>query len=249
MSGKLVIGNWKMNTRGDSAGRLAAELLADQDTNREGVGIAAPAVYLAALAAQLRGSHIALSAQDVSRYDADGAFTGEVSAAMLADVGCRYALVGHSERRQYFAEDNASLLKKMRHAIAAGLVPVLCVGETLEQREAGQYLEVVRGQLALLAEIGHGDEYVVAYEPVWAIGTGKVATLEQIAEIHAFIKNWCLQNAGGSAKIRVLYGGSVKAENAESILATENVDGALVGGASLDARSFRVICQAAGKMI
>ncbi|SUX30450.1 Bifunctional PGK/TIM [Chromobacterium vaccinii] len=187
MSGKLVIGNWKMNTRGDSARQLAAALLADEKTNREGVGIAAPAVYLAALAEQLKGGNIALSSQDVSRFAADGAFTGEVSAAMLADVGCRYALVGHSERRQYFREDNAALLAKMRNAIAAGVVPVLCVGETLEQRESGAYLDVVREQLAILADIADG-EYVVAYEPVWAIGTGKVASLEQIAEIHAFIK-------------------------------------------------------------
>ncbi|POZ62188.1 triose-phosphate isomerase [Chromobacterium alticapitis] len=248
MTGKLVIGNWKMNTRADSARKLAAALLADAETNRDGVGIAAPAVYLAALGEQLQGSSIALSSQDVSRYAEDGAFTGEASAAMLADVGCRYALVGHSERRQYFGEDNAALLQKMRNAAAAGLIPVLCVGETLAQREAGSYKEVVAAQLAVLAELDAAD-CVIAYEPVWAIGTGKVATIEQIAEIHAFIKNWCLQNAAGSDKIRVLYGGSVKAENAEAILATKNVDGALVGGASLDADSFRVICQAAGKLI
>ncbi|QEL54146.1 triose-phosphate isomerase [Chromobacterium paludis] len=247
MTAKLVIGNWKMNTRLDSARALAEALLKDATTNREGVGVAAPAVYLAALAEQLKGGKIALSSQDVSRFDADGAFTGETSAAMLADVGCRYALVGHSERRQYFGEDNAALLAKMRHAIAAGVAPVLCVGETLEQREAGSYKEVVAEQLSVLSEV-EGD-YVIAYEPVWAIGTGKVASLEQIAEIHAFIKNWCLQNAAASDKIRVLYGGSVKAENAEAILATKNVDGALVGGASLDAGSFRVICQAAGKLI
>ncbi|PRP71836.1 triose-phosphate isomerase [Chromobacterium amazonense] len=248
MSGKLVIGNWKMNTRADSAQALASALLDHAATNREGVGIAAPAVYLAALAQTLKGSRLALSAQDVSRFAADGAYTGETSAAMLADIGCRYALVGHSERRQYFGEDNAALLQKMRNAIAAGVTPVLCVGETLEQREAGQYLQIIAAQLAILPELTDGD-YVIAYEPVWAIGTGKVATLEQIAEIHAFIKNWCLQNIGSSDKIRVLYGGSVKAENAEAILATENVDGALVGGASLDADSFRVVCQAAGKLI
>ncbi|AUH52475.1 triose-phosphate isomerase [Chromobacterium sp. ATCC 53434] len=248
MSGKLVIGNWKMNTRGDGARELAAALLADAATNRDGVGIAAPAVYLSDLARQLAGGRLALAAQDVSRFAADGAFTGEVSASMLADVGCRYALVGHSERRQYFGEDNAALLAKMRNAAAAGVSPVLCVGETLAEREAGRHLAVIAEQLAILTEIA-GDRYVIAYEPVWAIGTGKVATLEQIAEIHAFIKNWCLQNTDGSDKIRVLYGGSVKAENAEAILATENVDGALVGGASLDADSFRVICQAAGNMI
>lgn len=248
MSDKLVIGNWKMNTRSQSAQELVAALLADPVTNQLGVGIAAPAVYLAQLAGKLAGGKISLSAQDVSKFDADGAFTGETSAAMLADVGCKYVLVGHSERRQYFAESNEALLQKMRHAIAAGLVPVLCVGETLAQREEGKYLEVVREQLSLLAEVKAG-EFVIAYEPVWAIGTGKVASLEQIAEIHAFIKNWCLQNCGSSDNIRVLYGGSVKAENAEAILGTKNVDGALVGGASLDAGSFRVICQAAGNMI
>ncbi|UTH75123.1 triose-phosphate isomerase [Chromobacterium sp. IIBBL 290-4] len=245
MAGKLVIGNWKMNTRAQSAQALAAELLADAATNHEGVGIAAPAVYLAALAQQLKGGKLALSAQDVSCYAKDGAYTGETSAEMLADIGCVYTLVGHSERRQYFSEDNAALLAKMRNAIAAGVTPVLCVGETLAQREADEYKTVIADQLAILAEIADG-EYVIAYEPVWAIGTGKVASLEQIAEIHAFIKNWCLQNVGASDKIRVLYGGSVKAENAAAILATKNVDGALVGGASLDAGSFRVICQAAG---
>ena len=248
MSGKLVIGNWKMNTRADSARALLALLLADEASNRAGVGVAAPAVYLAGLAEQLQGQPLGLCAQDVSGFDQDGAFTGETSAAMLADIGCGYTLVGHSERRQYFGESNALLLKKMRAAIAAGLVPVLCVGETLDEREAGRQLEVIRDQLALLVEIDHG-EYVVAYEPVWAIGTGKVATLAQIAEIHGAIKNWCLQNVKASDNIRVLYGGSVKAENAEAILATENVDGALVGGASLDAGSFRAICQAAGKLI
>lgn len=248
MADKLIIGNWKMNTRRDSGKALIDALSASDITNRSWVGVAVPTVYLAQAAEYLKGSRIALSSQDVSRFDKDGAFTGEVSAAMLKDAGCAYALVGHSERRQYFAEGNDALLSKMRHAIAAGVTPVLCVGETLEEREAGRYLDVVFSQLAILSELTAGD-YVIAYEPVWAIGTGKVASLEQIAEIHSAIKNWCLQNAKASDKIRVLYGGSVKAENAESILATENVDGALVGGASLDADSFRMICQAAGKLI
>lgn len=248
MAGKLIIGNWKMNTRAQSAQSLVAALLADPVCNQPWVGVAAPAVYLAALGAQLAGQSLQLSAQDVSSFAADGAFTGEVSADMLRDVGCRYALVGHSERRQYFGEANPALLSKMNNAMAAGLVPVLCVGETLGERESGQYLEVIFSQLAILSEVNEG-EYVIAYEPVWAIGTGKVASLEQIAEIHTAIKTWCLQNAKPSANIRVLYGGSVKAENAESILKTENVDGALVGGASLDAGSFRMICQAAGKLI
>ena len=248
MAGKLIIGNWKMNTRMQTAEALLAALLADPQCNQPWVGVAAPAVYLAGLAAQLRGHALQLAAQDVSAFAADGAFTGETSALMLADVGCRFVLIGHSERRQYFGEGNPALLAKMNNALAAGMVPVLCVGETLEQREQGGYLEVIFQQLSILSEIGAG-EYVIAYEPVWAIGTGKVASLAQIAEIHTAIKTWCLQNAKPSATIRVLYGGSVKAENAESILKTENVDGALVGGASLDAGSFRMICQAAGKLI
>lgn len=248
MAGKLIIGNWKMNTRAQSAQSLLDALLADQACNQSWVGVAAPAVYLAMLAHRLQGASLQLAAQDVSAFASDGAYTGDVSAAMLRDVGCAYVLVGHSERRQYFAESNPLLLAKMNNALAAGMVPVLCVGETLEQREQGDYLQVIHQQLSILADVDAG-EYLVAYEPVWAIGTGKVATLEQIAEIHSAIKTWCLQNAKPSANIRVLYGGSVKAENAESILMTDNVDGALVGGASLDAGSFRMICQAAGKLI
>jgi len=248
MAGKLIIGNWKMNTRAQSAQSLVDALLEQPACDQPWVGVAAPAVYLAALGARLQGRSIRLAAQDVSAFASDGAYTGEISAAMLQDIGCAYVLVGHSERRQYFAENNPQLLAKMNNALAAGIVPVLCVGETLEQREQGDYLKVIYQQLAVLAEINAG-EYLIAYEPVWAIGTGKVATLEQIAEIHSAIKTWCLQNAKPSASIRVLYGGSVKAENAESILMTDNVDGALVGGASLDAGSFRMICQAAGKLI
>ncbi|MBV8679072.1 MAG: triose-phosphate isomerase [Aquitalea sp.] len=248
MAGKLIIGNWKMNTRAGTAQALVQSLLADPVCNQPWVAVAAPAVYLAPLAGSLNQHALQLGAQDVSAFAKDGAFTGEVSAAMLQDIGCRYVLVGHSERRQYFAETNPALLAKMNNTLAAGMVPVLCVGETLEQREQGGYLDVIFQQLSILGEVGDG-EYVIAYEPVWAIGTGKVASLEQIAEIHTAIKTWCLQNAKPSANIRVLYGGSVKAENAESILMTENVDGALVGGASLDAGSFRMICQAAGKLI
>ncbi|MDF0605545.1 triose-phosphate isomerase [Neisseriaceae bacterium TC5R-5] len=245
MPAKLVIGNWKMNTRSQSAEALLAALLRDASTNNDQVAIAAPAVYLQRLFAQLQDGAIRLAAQDVSRYAADGAYTGELSAEMLADCGCTYVLVGHSERRQYFAETDAALLSKVCNVMAAGMVPVFCVGETLAQREQGGYLEVIHQQLALLTDIPEGG-CVVAYEPVWAIGTGKVASLDQVAEIHDAIKIWCLQNVNASANIRVLYGGSVKADNAAPILATKNVDGVLVGGASLDAEIFKVICQAAG---
>ena len=248
MAGKLVIGNWKMNTRQASATALLDALVANPETNQPWVAVAMPAVYLSQGQGCLQGSAIKLAAQDVSGFAQDGAYTGEISAAMLADVGCEYVLIGHSERRQYFAEDNQLLLQKLQHALAAGLTPVLCVGETLAERESGMYLQVIFSQLSVLSGLDV-SRVVIAYEPVWAIGTGRVASLPQIAEIHCEIKKWCLQNNGCSDNIRVLYGGSVKAENAESILKTENVDGALVGGASLDAGTFGLICQAAGKMI
>uniref|UniRef100_A0A4W5L759 Triosephosphate isomerase n=1 Tax=Hucho hucho TaxID=62062 RepID=A0A4W5L759_9TELE len=169
---------------------------------------------------------------------------------MLADLGCRYVLIGHSERRQYFAEDNDLLLRKLQAVIAAGMVPVYCVGETLQQREAGieTYQHVIGEQLAVLGALA-GKEYVVAYEPIWAIGTGRVASIGQIDEVHQYIRDTLLQYHGASANIRVLYGGSVKADNADAIFSLKNVGGALVGGASLDANSFGQICQAAKKTV
>ncbi|WP_174875926.1 triose-phosphate isomerase [Vogesella oryzae] len=248
MQDKLVLGNWKMN------GRLAANLallqamLADVDINREGVGIAAPYPYLAQLGELFAGSKLAVAAQDVSRYAADGAFTGEVSAAMLADMGCRYVLIGHSERRQYFAEDDACLRQKLLAAVAEGLIPVYCVGETLGEREAGRFADVIGEQLMVLDAIA-GKEYVVAYEPVWAIGTGRVASIEQIDEAHRLILERVLHCHGASASIRVLYGGSVKADNADAILSLASVGGALVGGASLEVQGFGKICQSAKKTL
>jgi triosephosphate isomerase len=191
---------------------------------------------------------MSVAAQDVSCFAADGAFTGETSAAMLADTGCRYVLVGHSERRQYFGEDNAALSAKLLATVEAGMVPVLCVGETLAQREAGQVMAVIGQQLEALSAI-NGQDYVVAYEPVWAIGTGKVATIGQIDEVHQQILDAVLQCYGASDSIRVLYGGSVKADNADAILSLASVGGALVGGASLEVNGFGKICQAAKKLI
>lgn len=248
MSSKLVIGNWKMNGRHAANLALLGQMLESADINREGVGLAAPAVYLAQLASVLQGSAIAVAAQDVSRFATDGAFTGETSAQMLADVGCRYVLVGHSERRQYFGEQNDALSAKLQAVVAAGMLPVLCVGETLAEREAGQELAVISQQLEALAAIS-GQEYVVAYEPVWAIGTGKVATIEQIDAVHQQIRALVLQCYGASDSIRVLYGGSVKADNADAILSLASVGGALVGGASLEVNGFGKICQAAKKLI
>jgi triosephosphate isomerase len=245
---KLVIGNWKMNGRRSANRALLAALLQEPACNRSGVSVAVPAVYLADVAEQLATQALSLSAQDVSQFADDGAFTGEVSAAMLAEFATDYVLIGHSERRQYFGESNRLLGAKFDAARSVGLVPVLCVGETLAEREAGQAEAVIAAQLDVLVGRASGD-LVVAYEPVWAIGTGKVATIEQIAAMHAYIKQWVLQNAKGADSIRVLYGGSVKAENADAVLSTPNVDGALVGGASLDASAFRKICETAEKLI
>lgn len=248
MGSKLVIGNWKMNGRIERNAQLLQALLATPAVNREGVAVAVPTAYLGQVARLLPGQPLALGAQDVSRFADDGAYTGEVSAAMLADCGCRYTLIGHSERRQYFGEDNAALAAKLTAAQSAGLTAVFCVGETLAERETGRHFEVIRRQLE--AVIGaRAERLVVAYEPVWAIGTGKVASVEQIAEVHAEIKNWLLHHLEGSATIRVLYGGSVKADNAAAIFSVPNVDGALVGGASLECPTFAKICEAAEKMI
>lgn len=248
MSAKLVMGNWKMNGSLASNRKLVQAMLQDRRINRAGVALASPHVYLLQLADLLQMSPMALAAQDVSQFGRDGAYTGEVSAIMLANVGCRYALVGHSERRQYLAESNAVLAQKLANAIEAGVTPVFCVGETLEQRESGEHMSVIAQQLEIVDSLP-ASQMLVAYEPVWAIGTGRVATLDQIREMHEGIKAVCLQRTGGSDTMRLLYGGSVKADNAEAILSINSVDGALVGGASLDVDSFGIICQAADKLV
>ncbi|RXZ44847.1 triose-phosphate isomerase [Crenobacter cavernae] len=246
MSRKLIIGNWKMHGRLARNAELIDALRAGLAACEAEVGVAVPTAYLSQASHALAGSTIALSAQDASRFADDGAYTGETSANMLADLGVSYVLLGHSERRQYFQEDNAVLREKIEAVLKAGLKPVLCIGETLAEREAGEHLLVTEGQLEVLKALELGDECIVAYEPVWAIGTGKVASIEQVAQMHAHLKQKLLPIVGCSVNIRVLYGGSVKSDNASAILATPNVDGALVGGASLDAESFKKICQAAG---
>ena len=248
MSAKLVMGNWKMNGSLASNRKLVQAMLQDRRINRGGVALASPHVYLLQLADLLQISPVALAAQDVSQFGRDGAYTGEVSATMLANVGCRYTLVGHSERRQYLEEDNRVLALKLANALEAGVTPVLCVGETLQQRESGEHAAVISRQLEIVAPFS-AARMLVAYEPVWAIGTGRVASLDQIGEMHDVIKALCLQSQNGSDTMRVLYGGSVKADNAEAILSINSVDGALVGGASLDVDSFGIICQAADKLV
>jgi triosephosphate isomerase len=243
MSGKLVMGNWKMNGSLASNRKLINAMLGDKRINREGVALAAPHAYLMQLTDLLEASPIDAAAQDISQFGQAGAYTGEVSASMLSDIGCRYALIGHSERRQYMAETSRTLMQKLVNALEANITPVLCVGETLPQRESGEHLSVIRRQLEIIS-LFDPARVIVAYEPVWAIGTGKVASLEQIREMHESIKENSLQKQNKGAAVRVLYGGSVKADNADAILSMDSVDGALVGGASLDVESLGIICQA-----
>ncbi|WP_156956581.1 triose-phosphate isomerase [Stenoxybacter acetivorans] len=245
---KWILGNWKMNGRlAQNADVLSGLLKQPIASENVFVGIAVPSVYIGAAAAQVSGSRCVIGAQDVSRFAADGAYTGEINAAMLQDAGVQFVLIGHSERRQYFGENNAILTEKWQNSLNADLVPVLCVGETLVEREAGLAESVVAEQLSILdgRELSH---VVAAYEPVWAIGTGKVANHEQIGAMHAFIHERILSLCGNNVKIRTLYGGSVNESNAADILTVPHVDGALVGGASLKADSFAAIIQAAAKI-
>ena len=240
---KLVAGNWKMN------GSLAANealLAALQPVPGVDVALCVPYPYLAQL--QRRPSGFELGAQDVSEFAA-GAYTGEVSAAMLTDFGCRYVIVGHSERRALFGEDDLTVARKASSALSAGLVPIVCVGETLDEREAGEVTAVITRQLAAVADL-LGQEglsrLVLAYEPVWAIGNGRSATAEQAEEAHAAMRGWLAGQGVDAGVIRILYGGSVKPDNAAELFAMPNVDGGLIGGASLVADDFMAICRAAG---
>lgn len=244
----LVAGNWKMHgSRAENTVLLNA-LLAQLDASQVEVMVCPPFAYLAEIAARLADSAIAVGAQSVCA-EALGAFTGEVSAAMLKDVGCRYVLVGHSERRNLYHEDSALVARKFVAAQSGQLIPVLCVGETLAQREAGATFAVIREQLdAVVSVAGMAAlaSAVVAYEPVWAIGTGRNATPEQAQEVHAFIRqSLAARDAGVAAAMRIVYGGSVKAANAAELFAQPDVDGGLVGGASLNADEFLKICAAA----
>ncbi len=245
---KLIAGNWKMN------GSLAAnEALVKAMLDGLGgaapaadVALCAPAPYLAQLRDLLQGSPIAWGAQDVSRHE-QGAYTGEVSAAMLQDFGCRYAIVGHSERRQYHGETDALVAEKAKAALARGITPIVCVGETLAEREAGHTEEVVRRQLAAVVHLcGHCiTEIVVAYEPVWAIGTGKTATPEQAQQVHAVLRAQIAAASPHPERVPILYGGSMNAANAASLLAQPDIDGGLIGGASLKAADFLQIVSSA----
>lgn len=249
MRRKLVAGNWKMHgTRSGAAELIEAVLGAIGDGKAE-CAVCPPFVYLADAARLLRGSAVQLGAQDVCA-EAQGAYTGEVSAAMLRDVGCHFALVGHSERRALYGEDDALVARKFAAAQSQQLVPILCVGESLAEREANRTHEVVARQLdAVLELVGAAafDRAVVAYEPVWAIGTGRTATPQQAQDVHAFIRGrLASKDAKISGQLRILYGGSVKAGNAAEIFGQPDVDGGLIGGASLKADEFAAIVVAAG---
>ena len=241
---KLVVGNWKMNgSRSANAVLLAA--LKEAQTGRTEVCVCAPSPYLADVATALAGSAIRWGAQDCSSHES-GAYTGEVSAAMLAEFGCRYVIVGHSERRALHGESDDLVAAKAERAIGHGLVPIVCVGETLAEREAGATESVVLRQLAAVVSLLGADtpKIVLAYEPVWAIGTGKTASSEQAQAVHA-----CLRASfagAGAESISILYGGSVKADNAAQLFAQADIDGGLIGGASLKAAEFVAICRAAG---
>lgn len=245
----LVAGNWKMHgSRAANASLVAALLDLIRPQSSAEVLLCPPYVYLWETGRLLKDTDVQLGAQSVCAEPA-GAFTGEVSAAMLKDVGCRYALVGHSERRQVYGEGDALVARKFVAAQAQGLVPVLCVGETLEEREGAATASVVSRQLeAVLSVTGAGAfaRAVVAYEPVWAIGTGRNATPEQAQDVHALIRGKVAALDGTIAEsLRILYGGSVKASNARDLFAMPDIDGGLVGGASLKADEFARICAAA----
>ncbi len=241
----LIAGNWKMNGLGNDGEILArnfARLVVANAPAPCEIVICPPATLLFTLARALADAGIALGAQDCHTA-ASGAHTGDLSAAMLADAGCAYVIVGHSERRADHGEDNDLVRAKAEAACAAGLVPIICIGETAEQRDAGRAVEVVGGQLDLsLPDGATPGSVVIAYEPVWAIGTGRTPTTADIAEVHAAIRARLGARAAGAA--RILYGGSVKPDNAQEILALADVDGALVGGASLNADDFWAICRA-----
>ena len=246
MNKKLIAGNWKMNGSLAANTALVQSLVAGMQGARCDVAVAVPAPYLAQVQALVQSSELSLAAQDVSPHEA-GAYTGEVSAAMLREFAVRYVLVGHSERRQCHGETDAQVAAKAQRALAAGITPIVCVGETLAEREAGQTEAVVKRQLAAVIHLnGHCiSEVVVAYEPVWAIGTGKTATPEQAQQVHAVLRAQLAAASGKAGSIRLLYGGSMNAANAAELLSQADIDGGLVGGASLKAEDFQKIMAAA----
>ncbi len=246
MRRKLVAGNWKLHGNHSANAELLAGIAAARPFGCD-VAVCVPFPYLSETAVALAGTELRWGAQDVSAH-AQGAYTGEVSAGMLAEFGCRYAIVGHSERRQYHAESDQLVADKAKAALARGITPIVCVGETLAQREAGETEVVVKRQLsAVIHTLAHcAGEMVVAYEPVWAIGSGKVATPEQAQAVHALLRAQLKAATPQADAMKILYGGSMKPDNAAVLLAQPDIDGGLIGGASLKVADFVAICRAAG---
>ncbi len=244
---KLIAGNWKMNGLRADGAALARDLAsrASRLPPHCELLVCPPATLLIEIAGLLSGSRIALGGQDCHAAPR-GAHTGDIAAAMLKDVGCAYVILGHSERRHEHHESDALVRAKVETARAEGLIPIVCIGETAAQRDKGETLAVIGGQLAgSLPALDGNSQIVIAYEPVWAIGSGRTPSRDEIAEVHAFIRSELGKRLPNPAAVRILYGGSVNAANAAQILPIANVDGALVGGASLDAASFWTIAQAA----
>ena len=240
----LVVGNWKMHGSRPANAELLAGVLAARPFTTD-VAVCVPYVFLNETAATLAGSDVRWGAQDVSAH-AQGAYTGEISAAMLAECGCRYAIVGHSERRAYHAESDELVATKAQAALAKGVTPIVCVGETLAEREAGRTEAVVKRQLSVVIHtLAHcAAEMVVAYEPVWAIGTGRTASPEQAQAVHAVLRAQLQAATGRGQAMRIIYGGSVKPDNAATLFAQPDIDGGLIGGAALKAADFVAICRA-----
>lgn len=246
MKQKLIAGNWKMNGNAAANEALVRAIVQGMGDAACAVAVCVPAPYLAQVQMLLAGTRLELGAQDVSEH-AQGAYTGEVSAAMLKEFGVRYVIVGHSERRQYHGESDAVVADKTKAALAAGITPIVCVGETLAQREAGRTVDIVKRQMAAVIHTnGHCiSEIVVAYEPVWAIGTGRTATPEQAQQVHGVLRAQLKAATEQADRIHILYGGSMSAANADALLAQPDIDGGLVGGASLQAPDFLQIIAAA----
>lgn len=246
MKKKLIAGNWKMNGSLQANEALIKGLLSGMGQPKCDVAVCVPALYLPQCQSLLAGSAIGLGAQDVSSH-VSGAYTGEIAPAMLKEFGVRYAIVGHSERRQYHYESDEVVAAKAQQALSAGITPIVCVGETLAEREAGKTEEVVKRQLAAVIHTnGHCiSELVVAYEPVWAIGTGKTATPEQAQQVHAVLRAQLKAASPSADRIKLLYGGSMNAANAASLLGQPDIDGGLIGGAALKVQDFLTIVAAA----
>ena len=246
MRRKLVAGNWKMHGSHTANAELLAGVTGAGPYACD-VAVCVPYPYLSETAVSLARSQIRWGAQDCSKHE-QGAFTGEVSVAMLVEFGCRYVIVGHSERRHFHAESDQLVADKAKAALARGVTPIVCVGESLQQREAGQTDAVVKRQLsAVIHTLGHcAGEMVVAYEPVWAIGTGRTASPEQAQAVHALLRNQLRAATPSADGMKILYGGSVKPDNAATLFAQADIDGGLIGGASLKAGDFAAICRAAG---